>query len=66
MVKLSNTKDGTDLYRLICEIARGEYKIDTQDSSSLAHAEARISSEFDKFAQRMFDEGVKYQRETSK
>ena len=63
LVKLSNTKDGTDLYRLFCEFVRGDYAEQSKgNSSDIAHLEHQVSKAFDSFAQKAFDEGVKYQR----
>jgi len=65
LVKLTNTKDKTDLYALFCHAAQGDFVETTKKSpnnSELAHLEKTVSDAFDKFAQKMFDEGRKHQK----
>jgi len=65
LVKLSNTKDGTDLYSMFCAAARGEWVSDTKDSQATAELENRLSKAFDDFAQKAFDAGVEYERKSN-
>lgn len=66
LVKLKNTKDKTELYCLFCHAAQGDFVEITSksgNSSDIAQLEATIEKAFDQFAQKMFDEGRKYERE---
>ncbi|HHZ70708.1 MAG TPA: hypothetical protein EYN54_10640 [Methylococcaceae bacterium] len=48
LVKLTNTKDRTDLYLLFCEFVRGDYAEQVKgNSSDKAHLEAQVSKAFD-------------------
>ena len=69
LVKITNSKDNTDLYSLFCRAAKGEYIETTKKShtsSDIAHLESSLNKAFDSFAQDMFDQGVKYEREATK
>ena len=68
LVKLKNTKDKTELYTLFCHAAQGDFVEATSkssNSSDIAHLEATIGKAFDQFAQKMFDEGRKYEQALS-
>ena len=65
LVKLTDTKDKTELYSLFCHAAQGDFAETTSKSSNnsdIAHLEATVSKAFDQFAQKMFEEGRKYER----
>jgi len=63
LVKLTNTKDRTDLYLLFCEFVRGDYAEQVKgNSSDKAHLEAQVSKAFDSFAQQAFEKGREYER----
>ena len=62
LVKLSNTKDGTELHSLFCDFVRGDYTNQSKgNSSDVAHLDHQVSKAFDSFAQKAFEEGMKYQ-----
>ncbi len=69
LVKLTNTKDKTELYSLFCFAAQGEYVEATKKSpnhSDIANLEDTVSKAFDSFAQSMFDKGREYEKSLSK
>lgn len=67
-VKLKGTKGNTDLYHLFCSAVKGDFVETTKKSgnhSDIAQLESTLSKAFDQFAQKMFDEGRKYERTVS-
>ena len=68
MVSILALNNGAELCRsiLALAIASAEKKIDLKDIADRSRVDPRISAEIYKFAQIMFNEGVKHQRETSK
>ena len=65
LIKLTDTKDNTDLYDLFCCAAKGQYIETTKkssNSSDIANLEKTIGNAFDEFAMKMFNEGRKYQK----
>ncbi len=68
LVKLKDTKDKTELYTLFCHAAQGDFVETTSkssNSSDIAQLEATVGKAFDQFAQKMFDEGRKYEQSLS-
>lgn len=69
IVKLTNTKDKTELYSLFCHAAQGDFIVTTSksgNSSDMTNLEATVDKAFDQFAQKMFEEGRKYERALAK
>ena len=68
LVKLTNTKDRTELYQLFCCAAQGDFVDATKcspNSSEIANLEDAVSKAFDSFAQQAFDKGREYERSLS-
>ena len=64
LVTITDSKDNTDLYSLFCGAARGEYADKLKSHKSYAaDLEVTLSNAFDKFAQSMFEAGMKHQKE---
>ena len=64
MVKLSDTKGNSELYQLFCNAAKGDYVKDISDKHAVIHLEKSVGDAFDKFAQKMFEAGMKHERES--
>jgi len=63
-VKVKNTKRNSDLYSLFCSAYRGDF-VDTSNSGTdleVKSLDNTLSIAFDEFAQKMFDEGRKYEK----
>jgi len=65
MVKITNSKGNSDLYQMFCSAARGDYVAEISDKHAVVHLEKKVDDAFDKFAQKMFEAGMKHEREVN-